>query len=288
MVLADQGICCIDEFDKMMDADRTAIHEVMEQQTVSIAKAGIMTTLNARVSILAAANPAYGRYIMGKTIKENLQLPPALLSRFDLLWLIRDLPGRNDLELAEHVTNIHSNPEEVPEVDSDIIDMKTLRRYISLCKTKDPIIPEELSEKLIDIYLEIRSRGKLDDSSDSLFTSPRSLLAIIRLSTAFARLRLADKVEVKDIDEAVRLYNVARKSIETETRAPTNIAVVNHIIELLYIGGGKEREIRLKQIYEKAEEKGISQASVDEAVFHLDRIESIKYQENSNAITWLN
>lgn len=86
---------------------------------------------------------------MGKTIQENLQLPPALLSRFDLLWLIRDLPGRNDLELAQHVTNIHSNPEEVPEMDSDIIDMKTMRRYISLCKTKDPVIPDELSEKLI-------------------------------------------------------------------------------------------------------------------------------------------
>lgn len=281
LVLADEGICCIDEFDKMMDADRTAIHEVMEQQTVSIAKAGIMTTLNARVSILAAANPAYGRYNIHRSVTDNLQLPPALLSRFDLLWLIRDKPEmQKDLSLAQHITHIHTNPNEQPQSDYDAIDMKVMRRYINLCKQKNPVIPEELTDKLVDIYLNIRARRRGGSTDDALFTSPRSLLAVIRLSTAFARLRLASVVAREDVDAAVDLYNCSRESIEGSEGTGSSLG--QQIRQLLLELSEKEKNTNLsaREALDIATSRGFTKEQFTNALDQLSEMDMLVYDDD--------
>lgn len=276
LVLADRGICCIDEFDKMFEADRTAIHEVMEQQTISIAKAGVNTTLNARVSILAAANPAFGRYNIHRSVEDNLQLPPALLSRFDLLWLIRDMPDiEKDLSLAQHVTYVHRHPDEDAPSEYDAVDMKQLRRYISLCKLKNPVVPENLGEKLIDIYLEIRNRRRT--SRDALFTSPRCLLAVIRLATAFARLRLADTVVAEDIEAAVQLYNCSRESLESTQPKNHMLSILDLIKQMT---GDELTELSLEEIILQAKEKGIEETLVKNALNQLDEMEKIEIEKD--------
>jgi len=283
LVLADEGICCIDEFDKMLDADRTAIHEVMEQQTVSIAKAGIMTTLNARVSILAAANPAYGRYNMNRSVTDNLQLPPALLSRFDLLWLIKDRPEQQrDLDLAQHVTSIHKNPNAPQTVENEAIDMKVMRRYIELCKTKNPIVPKELDDMLINIYLEIRDRKRTASSpDDALFTSPRSLLAIIRLSTAFARLRLADKVEEDDVKAALQLFKSSRESIEGAADGGHSVgqAVLDLVKEIV------DGTHRLSDFIKIARSRGFDVNDVNTALERLQKMDAVELDQEADEIT---
>ena len=227
LVLADQGICCIDEFDKMLDQDRTAIHEVMEQQTISIAKAGIMTSLNARVSILAAANPAFGRYNPKKSIEQNIQLPAALLSRFDLLWLIQDKPDRDsDLRLAQHITYVHQHNIQ-PPTNFAPLDMKLMRRYIALCKSKTPIVPQVLTDHIVSVYVEMRKESRI--STDTTFTSARTLLAILRLSTALARLRLSNVVEKDDVNEAIRLMEMSKDSLRPRYETMQKYFFIFHI-----------------------------------------------------------
>jgi len=206
VVLADQGIACIDEFDKMKPEDRSVLHEVMEQQTVSVAKGGIVATLNARTSILAAANPVYGRYDPYKNLYENINLPIPLLTRFDLIYVIRDIPDKEgDEKLAEHILEIRrkSSYKIAPP-----IDFMLLRKYIAYTKRINPVLSEEASKKIKEFYLQMRSLSQ----EGTITITARQLETLIRLTLARARLLLKN---IADEDDAERAIALVKNMLET-------------------------------------------------------------------------
>ncbi|WP_303294938.1 minichromosome maintenance protein MCM [Methanobrevibacter woesei] len=208
LVLGDQGNVCVDELDKMRSEDRSALHEALEQQTVSIAKAGIMATLNSRCSVLAAANPKFGRFDRFKLLAEQIDLPSPILSRFDLIFVVEDKPSiKNDSELADHILEIHQSNEINYEIEPEL-----LRKYIAYArKNVNPRLTDEANTVLKEFYVSTRNSGQ--DEEGPVPITARQLEAIIRLAEASAKIRLKETVDKEDAEKAVRLQLACLKEV---------------------------------------------------------------------------
>lgn len=277
MVLADGGVICIDEFDKMRENDRVAIHEAMEQQTISIAKAGITTVLNSRASVLAAANPIYGRYDDLKSVGDNIDLMTTILSRFDCIFIVRDIRDQaRDRSIARHVLNVHLSAAVVDSPQEVDIDVIKLKRFITYCRERcAPRLSDEAATMLSSQYVHVRNQVRL-----ALLNTPgeaqvvpitiRQLEALVRLSEGLAKMRLSAEATVADVEEAIRLFKVS--TLAASQANPALLAgggsseETQRVEDFLRRRLGLRMAVNTRKIVEEASAMGHSYDSIKRAI----------------------
>ena len=302
LVLADQGIAAVDEMDKMRPEDRSAIHEAMEQQTISIAKAGIMATLKSRCSLLGAANPKYGRFDPYEGIAQQIKMAPALLSRFDLIFVLKDEPdlGRDSaiashILRAHHAGELHAHRTYVPgsgvthkDVEGAMTIVKPeimpdlLRKYIAYAKRGVyPIMESDAMDRLIEFYLGLRRQG--EDRDSPVPVTARQLEALVRLCEASARMRLSDNITIDDAKRVIRVVESCLRQVAFD--AETGMFDT----DIITTGVSKSQRDKIKvlrgiirdlaaehsgmapkeDVYARAEEGGFDRAYVEEVIGRL-------------------
>lgn len=282
LVLANRGLCCIDELDKMSKEDGWAMHEALEQQSVSISKANIQATLRCETTVLAAANPKFGRFDPYDTIANQINLAPTLINRFDLIFPIKDLPDTTkDERLAKFILELHKNNVETPNISTEL-----LRKYISYARQKMfPKLTDAAIEELQNYYLKMRASASGDKGARSIPISARQLEGLVRLSEASAKLHLRDKVLKQDAQRAIRLldyclrqvafdeetgtFDIDRVATDTPASARNRLIMIKEIINELKVTVGKT--IPLEDVVKAAAEKGVDESEVEEVILKLKR-----------------
>ncbi|PON81283.1 DNA replication licensing factor Mcm [Trema orientale] len=296
MVLADGGVVCIDEFDKMRAEDRVAIHEAMEQQTISIAKAGITTVLNSRTSVLAAANPPSGRYDDLKTAQDNIDLQTTILSRFDLIFIVKDIRMYSqDKIIASHIIKVHASADATLGDSRVAKEENWLKRYIQYCRTEcHPRLSDSASSLLQNNYVKIRQdmRRQANETGEgsAIPITVRQLEAIVRLSEALAKMKLSHVASEENVLEAIRLFTVstmdaARSGInqqinltaemaneikQAETQIKRRIGIGNHISE--------------RKLIDELTRMGINESTVRRALIIMHQRDEVEYKRERRLI----
>jgi replicative DNA helicase Mcm len=304
LVLADRGIAAVDEIDKMRSEDRSAMHEALEQQSISVSKAGINATLKSRCSLLAAANPKYGRFDRYESIGEQIDLEPALISRFDLIFTVADEPDpEEDAKLADHIietnyagelntqrtrmTAANVTQEAVDAVTEEVaptIEPDLLRKYIAYAQREVfPTMTEDAKDAIREFYVDLRTQGAGEDAPVPV--TARKLEALVRLAEASARVRLSDSVELEDAERVIQIVRSCLKDIgvdpetgefdadvvETGTSKSQRDRIKNVKALIQDVGSEYDEGAPVEEVLERVDEVGLDRGKAEHEIEQLKR-----------------